>query len=237
MIDILGEYFNEMTEHVFAYEGLLKEYVGDELMAILGAPLTQEDHAKRACLTALAMKNKLQNMRRNWADLDRPQLTARTGINSGNMLVGNIGSKYRFSYGALGDDVNLGSRLEGLNKQYGSEILIGENTADLVDGQFRLRKMDYVRVKGKEKPVRVYELMGVAGIQFSEEKERRLQIYNDGFEAYQSQRWAEAIEIFKNGLELYPNEKSFKTMGIRCRIYQGDPPKGEWDGAFRERRK
>ncbi len=237
MINILGEYFSEMTEHVFEFEGLLKEYVGDELMAIFGAPLIQEDHAQRACLTALAMQDKLQKLRRIWADLDRPQLTARTGVNSGNMLVGNIGSKYRFSYGALGDDVNLGSRLEGLNKQYGSEILIGENTADLVEGHFRLRKMDYVRVKGKEKPVRVYELMGKAGIVFSEEKERRLQIYEDGFEAYQAQKWAEAIEIFKSGQKLYPKDKSFQTMGIRCRIYQREPPKGEWDGAFRERRK
>ena len=237
MIDILGEYFNEMTEQVFAYEGLLKEYVGDELMAIFGAPLTQQDHAKRACLTALAMRDKLESLRRAWEEMERPQLTARTGVNSGNMLVGNIGSKYRFSYGALGDDVNLGSRLEGLNKQYGSEILIGENTAGLVDGQFRLRMMDYVRVKGKEKPVRVYELLGVAGIQFSEERERQLQIYTEGFEAYQSQEWAEALEIFQAGQKLYPNDKSFQTMSIRCRIYRDDPPKGEWDGAFRERRK
>ena len=237
MIDILGEYFNEMTEQVFAYEGLLKEYVGDELMAIFGAPLTQEDHAKRACLTALAMRDKLKSLRRAWEEMERPQLTARTGVNSGNMLVGNIGSKYRFSYGALGDDVNLGSRLEGLNKQYGTEILIGENTADLIDRQFRLRKMDYVRVKGKEKPVRVYELLGVAGIQFSEERERQLQVYTEGFEAYQAQKWAEAFEIFKSGQELYPNDKSFQTMSIRCRIYRDDPPTGEWDGAFRERRK
>ena len=237
MIEILGEYFSQMTEQVFANEGLLKEYVGDELMAIFGAPLTQEDHAKRACLTALAMRDKLREIRRIWAELDRPQLTARTGVNSGNMLVGNIGSKYRFSYGALGDDVNLGSRLEGLNKQYGTEILLGENTANLIDGQFRLRRIDYVRVKGKEKPVQVYELLGETGAVLSEEEERRLRIYQEGFEAYQSQRWAEAIDIFQNGLELYPKEKSFQTMGIRCRIYQKEPPKGEWDGAFRERRK
>ena len=237
MIDILGEYFNEMTEKVFAYEGLLKEYVGDELMAIFGAPLTQEDHAQKACLTALAMKDRLQTLRQIWAELDRPQLTARTGVNSGHMLVGNIGSKYRFSYGALGDDVNLGSRLEGLNKQYGTEILIGENTADLVKEHFRIRKMDYVRVKGKEKPVRVYELLGVAGIQFSEEKEHQLQMYTEGFEAYQSQKWAEAFEIFQAGQKLYPRDKSFQTMSIRCRIFRDDPPKGEWDGAFRERRK
>ena len=238
MIDILGEYFNEMTEKVFAYEGLLKEYVGDELMAIFGAPLTQEDHAQKGLFDGPGDERPAANAaRRAWADLDRPQLTARTGINSGHMLVGNIGSKYRFSYGALGDDVNLGSRLEGLNKQYGTDILIGENTANLVQEHFRLRKMDYVRVKGKEKPVRVYELLGVAGIRFSEEKERQLQIYNEGFEAYQSQRWAEAFEIFKAGQEMFPKDKSFQTMTIRCRIYRDDPPTGEWDGAFRERRK
>ena len=111
MITILSEFFNEMTEQVFAFQGLLKEYVGDELMAIFGAPLEQKDHAQRACLTALAMRDRLRALRPVWENMDRPSLRTRTGINSGNMLVGNVGSKYRFSYGALGDHVNLGSRL------------------------------------------------------------------------------------------------------------------------------
>ena len=98
--------------------------MGDELMAIFGAPLDQTDHAQRACDTALAMRDRLQVLRPEWAKIGRPPLAARTGINSGLMLVGNIGSRYRFSYGALGDQVNLGSRLEGLNKMYRTEIIL-----------------------------------------------------------------------------------------------------------------
>jgi len=129
MIELLSEYYALMTEQIFAYGGMLKEYVGDELMAIFGAPIAHSDHAHRACTAALAMREQRDALREAWAKMDRPPLIARTGINSGLMLVGNLGSKYRFAYGALGDHVNLGSRLEGLNKVYGTEILIGENTA------------------------------------------------------------------------------------------------------------
>ncbi len=160
MISILSEYFETMTEEVFAHQGTLKEYVGDELMAIFGAPLDQADHAQRACAAALAMRDRLQALRQEWAKIGRPPLAARTGINSGLMLVGNIGSRYRFSYGALGDQVNLGSRLEGLNKMYGTEILLGENTARLVDSSFLLRELDMVKVVGRKQPLRIYELVG-----------------------------------------------------------------------------
>jgi len=237
MIKILGEYFNEMTEQVFAYQGLLKEYVGDELMAIFGAPLEQEDHAQKACLAALAMRDRLRVLRPIWEDMDRPPLRARTGVNTGIMMVGNVGSKYRFSYGALGDHVNLGSRLEGLNKMYGTEILIGENTALKLNNSFLLREIDFVRVQGKEEPVRFYELLGVAGTVLPEEMEQAFKYYASGLEAYRSQRWEDAIDLFEKGEKLYSNDKSFQVMALRCRIYQRDPPKGEWDGVFRERRK
>jgi adenylate cyclase len=112
---------------------MLKEYVGDELMAIFGAPVEQPNHAEQACAAALAMREHRAALREVWAKIGRPPLIARTGINSGLLLVGNLGSKYRFAYGVLGDHVNLGSRLEGLNKEYGTDILIGENTAALVE--------------------------------------------------------------------------------------------------------
>src|SRR5438093_12054066 len=159
MAEILGEYYNRMTEQIFVHRGTLKEYVGDELMAIFGAPLEQADHAQRACAAALAMRDKRIELAGEWQATGRPKLIARTGINSGLMLVGNLGSKYRFAYGALGDHVNLGSRLEGLNKVYGTEILIGENTARLVAASFVLREIDMVRVVGREQPVRIYELL------------------------------------------------------------------------------
>ena len=237
MITILSEYFNEMTEQVFAFQGLLKEYVGDELMAIFGAPLVQKDHAQRACMAALAMRDRLRALRPIWDNMDRPALRARTGINSGIMLVGNVGSKYRFSYGALGDHVNLGSRLEGLNKIYGTEVLIGENTAQLLDNAFRLREIDCVKVQGKENPVRFYELLGIFNTVLPEETEQAFNYYSDGLEAYRSQKWAEAINLFEKGQKIYREDKTFQVMTLRCRIYQRDPPKGDWDGVFRERRK
>jgi adenylate cyclase len=113
MIAFLSEYFEKMSQKVFQHWGTLKEYVGDELMAIFGAPLDQPDHAQRACLTALEMRQALTALREEWVRIGRPALRARMGINSGPMLVGNLGSRYRFAYGALGDNVNLGSRLEG----------------------------------------------------------------------------------------------------------------------------
>jgi adenylate cyclase len=237
MITILSEFFNEMTEQVFAFQGLLKEYVGDELMAIFGAPLVQKDHAQRACLAALAMRDRLRALRPVWDNMDRPALRTRTGINSGNMLVGNVGSKYRFSYGALGDNVNLGSRLEGLNKMYGTEIIIGENTAQLLNDAFRLREIDCVKVQGKENPVRFYELLGIFNTVLPEETEQAFNYYAEGLEAYRSQQWEDAIDLFEKGQNLYQEDKTFKVMTLRSRIYHRDPPKGDWDGVFRERRK
>ena len=237
MISILSEYFSEMTEQVFAYDGLLKEYVGDEIMAIFGAPMDQPDHAHRACRAALAMQERLQILRLEWEQMDRPALKARTGVNTGPMLVGNIGSKYRFSYGALGDEVNLGSRLEGLNKQYGTEIIIGENTAEFVKDDFRLRELDFVRVKGKKKPVRVYQLLGQTGARFSESREKCYQLYQEGLEAYRAKQWEKAMECFAEGLTIQPHNKAFTTMTIRCRLFQKTPPPEKWDGAFIERRK
>jgi adenylate cyclase len=232
MINILSEYFEKMTEEVFAQWGTLKEYVGDELMAIFGAPLEQVDHAQRACTTALAMCERLQTLRLDWAKKGRPQLRARTGINSGPMLVGNIGSRFRFAYGALGDQVNLGSRLEGLNKTYSTEILIGENTADLVEGSFLLREVDLVRVLGREQPVRIYELMGNSMDTLPKEKEQSLSHFAAGLEAYRQRFWQEALGHFKESLELCPEDGPSRVMLRRCQIYDETPPPEEWDGVF-----
>ena len=139
MVMILGDYFTEMTGCIFEYQGTLKEYVGDELMAIFGAPVKQMDHAFHACSAALLMNERLFALRKEWAMVGRPLLHARTGINTGPMLVGNLGSRYRFSYGVIGDHVNLASRLEGLCKMYGTDILISENTAQAVKASFTMR--------------------------------------------------------------------------------------------------
>lgn len=234
MIDILSEYYEHMTEQIFAYHGTLKEYVADELMAIFGAPVEELDHAERACAAALAMRERRNALVADWAKVGRPHLKARTGINSGPMLVGNLGSKYRFAYGVLGDHVNLCSRLEGLNRDYGTEILVGENTARLVEGSFVLREIDMVRVKGKKQHVRVYELLARLGESLPREQEKALSFYADGLEAYRQQLWGEALSLFQQSLALWPEDGPSRAMGERCRIYQETPPPEDWDGIFEQ---
>jgi adenylate cyclase len=232
MISILSEYFECMTEQVFAHQGTLKEYVGDELMAIFGAPLEQADHAQRACAAALAMTDRLEALRQDWSKIGRPPLTARTGINSGLMLVGNIGSRYRFSYGALGDQVNLGSRLEGLNKMYRTEIILGENTARLVEGSFLLRELDMVRVVGRKQPLRIYELLGISGDSLPKERLESLRQFAAGLDAYRRQLWQDAIVLFTQSVALWPQDGPSRIMAERCKIYQEACPPGDWDCVF-----
>jgi len=232
MISILSEYFAQMTEQVFAFQGTLKEYVGDELMAIFGAPLDHPDHAERACAAALAMRERLGALRREWSEMGRPPVSARTGINSGRMLVGNIGSRYRFSYGALGDQVNLGSRLEGLNKMYGTEILVGENTAPMVERSFLLRELDMVRVVGRKRPVRVYELVGKADDSLPKERVKSLKLFAEGLVAYRKQIWQEALALFNESLAIWPADAPSRVMAERCRIYREVSPPPDWDGVF-----
>ena len=232
MIKILSEYFNRVSEEIFKQRGTLKEYVGDEVMAFFGAPIDQPDHAKRACETALAMRDARHKLSKEWADSGRPILHARTGVNSGPMLIGNLGSRYRFAYGVLGDQVNLGSRLEGLNKQYKTSIIIGENTYELVKDDFIVRDMDLVRVVGKEQCVRVYELIARAGETLSPKHLGALEAYAAGYDEYCRQHWDKAIDHFKRALELRPDDGPSKTMLARCRIYEEDPPPEDWECVF-----
>ena len=237
MISILSDYYNVMTEQIFLYKGTLKEYVGDEIMAFFGAPLDNLEHAQRACRAALSMREHRRALGIEWAKMGRPVLRARTGINSGTMLVGNLGSKYRFAYGVLGDHVNLGSRLEGLNKMYGSKILIGENTARLVKNEFLLRKIDVVRVKGRAQCVDVFELVAENGHEVPFPHNEALKEYAAGYEAYCEQHWDEAIGLFEKALEFLPEDGPSRTMAERCRIYREAPPPEGWDCVFEPKTK
>ena len=234
MAEMLGEYYNRVTEQIFLYQGTLKEYVGDELMVIFGAPLEAPDHAERACTAALAMREQRLALASEWANAGRPRLRARTGINSGPMLVGNLGSKYRFAYGVLGDQVNLGSRLEGLNKVYGTEILVGENTARMVEGAFLLREVDKVRVIGRTQAVRIYELLAKLGTPLSLEQDKALRSYAAALEAYRQKVWREALALFGQAVALWPGDSPARTMAERCVIYQQTPPPEGWDGVFEQ---
>jgi adenylate cyclase len=231
-IELLSEYLARMTECIYAHEGMLKEYVGDEVMAIFGAPVEQPDHALRACRAALAMRTAREALAREWAERGGPALAARTGLSSGAMLVGNVGSEYRFSYGVVGDAVNLGSRLEHLNRQYGTEILISEETVKLVGDAFRLREVDRVRVVGKRVAIRIYELIGEAGGAISPERDKALDHYAAALAAYRERRFDAALLEIETALALAPEDGPSRTLAQRCRAYRSAPPAPDWDGVF-----
>jgi adenylate cyclase len=231
MTEILSEYYNRVTEQVFLHRGTLKEYVGDELLAFFGAPIDESNHALLACEAALAMREQTVALAAEWAKIGRPHLRARTGINTGPMVVGNLGSKYRFAYGVVGDQVNLGSRLEGLNKVYGTDIIIGENTARLVENSFRLRELDMVRVKGRKQVVRIYELIGKSDTAIVPAHEQALWAYAEALEAYRKGMWTEALGLFHQALRLREDDGPSRTLARRCLEYRDTPPE-PWDGVY-----
>lgn len=232
MVALMCEYFEEMTAKIYDQEGMLKEYVGDEIMALFGAPVFHQDHALRACRAALAMRDRLKILGEEWQEQGRPPLTARWGVNTGTMLVGNLGSSYRFSYGALGDAVNLGSRLEGLNSQYGTRILIGEETAAEVKDILVIREVDAVRVKGKSKVVRVHELLGEAGTPAVATWAGDLETYASGLARYREGKFARAQELFEKVLARRPDDGPARTMRERCQEYVATHPGDDWDGVY-----
>lgn len=230
LVALLNEYLTAMTNIVFKYDGLLDKYVGDMVMAVFGAPLDQPDHARRACLTALEMMDELHGMQKKWEAEGRPVLNIGIGINTGEMTVGNMGSEMRFDYTVIGNMVNLGSRLEGTNKEYGTNIIISEFTGNIVKDVMCCRELDWVRVKGKETPVRIYELLG------EKKDESKWKSFIEGFEEglalYRAAKWDEAIASFQKVLIIRPDDKASHLYIERCKNFKEQPPTQPWDGVF-----
>jgi adenylate cyclase len=201
-------------------------------MAIYGAPIEQPRHARHACASALAMQERLAAMNVEWQKMGRPALEARIGINTGPMLVGNLGSPYRFSYGVVGDKVNLASRLEGLNTIYGTQILIGEETANQVGESFTLREVDLVRVKGMTHTGSIFELMGPADRALPPGRSRARARYGEGLEFYKEGDWARALKLFQEAMGIWPEDGPARHMAERCLRFIAQPPGEGWDGTF-----
>jgi len=161
LVHLLNEYLSEMTELIIDYRGTIDKYMGDAIMAFWGAPAKNDDHAYYACVAAIAQYRALQELQKRWSERNIPVLDIGIGINTGPAVVGNMGSSRRMDYTLMGDTVNLGSRLEGITKQYSVKICISEYTYERVKDRIYARELDLVRVKGKLQPVRIYELMGL----------------------------------------------------------------------------
>ncbi len=231
LVSFINEFLNEMTEIILSNGGTLDKYLGDAVMAFWGAPLEVDDHAYKACLTSLQMQDKLAELREKWSKEGEPLIRIRIGINTGDVIVGNIGGVKRFDYTVLGDDVNLASRLEGANKEYGSNIMISESTYQLVKEKVLVRELDIIRVKGKTEPTRVYELISLKGDQKARTAIEQMHEYFQGLELYRSKSFEPAHDYFKrcaDKLGDYPSRVYLK----RCEYYLNNPPAENWDGVF-----
>ncbi len=237
LITQLNEYLSAMTDIVLEYGGYLDKYEGDAVVAVFGVPVDQTDHAERACMAALDMQKVLVDLRKKWSAEKRPAFEARIGLNTGEMIAGNIGGKNRFDYTVIGDPVNLASRLEGANKIYGTKIMIGAETYGQAKEKIMARELDFIQVKGKLQPVRVYELVGRRGDRFDENLVTAFTHFARGLELYRLQEWHKAIGEFRRVLALNPNDGPAKEFLRRCDIFMQAPRPADWDGVFEMRTK
>jgi adenylate cyclase len=231
LVALLNDHMTEMTAIVFRHDGVLAHYAGDGLEAFWNAPMTQPDHARRACEAALEMIAALGALRREFAAHGWGELDMGIGLNTGSAIVGNLGSRDRLAYTAVGDPVNVASRLEGLSKEYGVHIVIGDATRQAAGEAFEYRFLDLVAVKGRAEPVQVYELVGRAG-SLSPERREVLARYERGVALYRHRRWAEAEALFEELAGTAPDDGPVALYRRRARELLERPPASDWDGVW-----
>jgi adenylate cyclase len=232
LVAMLNEYLNDMTAIIFGKQGTVDKYEGDAIMAFWGAPVAQSRHALLACTAALEMQHAVGELQTKWRTLRRPTLRIRIGISTGEMIVGNIGGSGKYEYTVIGDSVNLGSRLESANKQYGTGILLSENTYTHVANDVVARELDLLLVAGKTRPITVYELIALKGGKSDPRQDNFLKAYREGFALYRERKWDKALAAFNRALAESPDDGPCKLYIERSEVYRATPPPEDWDGVF-----
>lgn len=227
---LLNRYLTPMTEIVFAHKGTLDKYMGDAIMAFFGAPLPSQDHAESAVRVALEQMNSLKKLQAELTSQGLPSIDIGIGINTGEMSVGNMGSETVRSYTVMGDSVNLASRLEGLNRIYGTHILISEFTKKELPPSYITRPIDKVRVKGKNHPVEIFEV--VSSSPGNDTESEWLATYVRSLELYRQKAFREALVSFQKTLELKATDPVALLYIERCKVFIDHPPAADWDGVF-----
>ncbi|MDB5292279.1 MAG: adenylate cyclase, partial [Phycisphaerales bacterium] len=231
--ELLNFYLGEMSGLILANNGTLDKYIGDAIMSFWNAPLHQADHAALACRAALAMKKREAEIQGTLAAMGAPGLLTRIGINTGPMIFGNMGAPQKFNYSVLGDSVNLGSRLEGANKFYGSRILVAESTALLVNDRFVFRQLDLLRVKGKLKPLAVFELLAEQnGTAADDDLRFRVARYEEALGLYRAQKWDDAQAVLDDLHRRFPDDGPTAALLKRIAKLRHEPPGADWDGVY-----
>ena len=227
IVPVLSDYLELASAAISARNGTIDKFIGDAVMAFWGAPTRNDRHPMDACAAALEFRHRLGQRCAERAGDGGAPLRIRVGINTGRMLVGNIGSSQRLSYTVIGDAVNVASRLEALNKRYGTEILIGEDTRAAAGDAVLVRRLDWVAVYGRTQGLAVYELLGMADHGASQTPEW-VTAYEAGLDAYARRDWADAAELFESAIAVRGDDLPSQIFVERCRKYLASPPPGDW---------
>lgn len=229
LVLLLNDYFNKMVHIITKNNGIVDKYIGDAIMALFGTPLKMENHADVIVSSAIEMRKSIEELKPKWEEATGLEFNARIGINSGEVVVGNIGSNKMLQYTAIGDNVNLASRLEGVNKYYGTNIIISEFTYKLLKEpkKYIIRELDFIKVKGKDKPVGIFEV-----ICFNSPEERQIMEMVTNFETalalYRSQNFIEAKILF----DKFKSDTPSSIFSERCDFFIENPPHEGWDKVF-----
>ena len=233
VVSLLNQYFETMVEAVFNYEGTLDKFIGDALMAVFGAPLPlTENHAWLAVKSALDMRQRLKEFNQKRIFDSQPQIRIGIGISSGEVVSGNIGSQKRMDYTVIGDGVNLSSRLEGVTKEYGCDIIISEFTYNYCADRLWVRQLDKIRVKGKHQAVNIYELIGDRSTPLDANTQEFLHHYHTGRNAYTSREFGQAITCFEAAKAIKSTDQAVNIHLERAYRYKKTPPPKSWDGVW-----
>ena len=231
-VSMLNEYFTEMEGVIFDHNGILDKYIGDAIMAVFGAPFPSPEDADNAVKVAIRMQQVLSALNRRRREADRPEFEIRIGINSADVVAGNIGSARRMDYTVIGDGVNIAARLESANKQFGTRVLISESTRELLQEDYRLRELDLIRVRGRLEPLSVLEVRGLASELVSSSESDLLDYFAHGLASYRGRLWTDAIGRFEKALECDAQDCPSALFRRRAMHYRDHEPAYNWDGVW-----
>ena len=224
----VNEYLTEMSAVIRHHGGTLDKYIGDAIMAFWGAPVDDHEHATSGVSSALAMQTKLAELKKSYEERGWPKISVGLGLSTGDMTVGDMGSNIRKAYTVMGDAVNLGSRLEGITRQYGVSILVSEETQKESKG-IVYRDIDMVRVKGKDNPITIFEPIGLES-ELNSQTKSQVDQWNTLIQHYRAQQWDQAETILKALLTFDPDQKLYQVYAERIQLFRQNPPPSNWDG-------
>ena len=229
LIGLINRHLGRFAEIILKHNGMIDKYIGDAIMAVWGIPIEEENHALNACLAALEISEALEELSQKEESITGVRFKLRIGISSGKMIAGNVGGGQQLNYTVLGNEVNLASRLEGINKAFETSIMISESTNAIVENEIETREIDTIRVVGQKKPVRIYEVLARKN-GLSPEQDLANTNFQKAITLYRSRQFEEAKAVFEKTLSAAPEDGPAKALIERCKEYISNPPPEEWDG-------